>query len=180
MIKIESASGETLYVAENAQDVRSAVEEAARKSRPGAPHLFEANLEGANLEGANLGETSLEGAYLEGANLGRANLGWGVWTEVAEKLQESVAAMNDSGRHWIKGAFSQHLADGTMAYCSIGAIEAKADGTTLAIASWLLSSVCGGSISHFNDDKNTTWEDVQDVFSVAIKHAERFARRARG
>jgi hypothetical protein len=67
------------------------------------------------------------------------------------------------------------LSDGSHAYCSIGSIEAKSEGTTRILTLWLLESVCGGNIASFNDHPSTTWEDVQAVFAVAIKHAQRFA-----
>jgi hypothetical protein len=88
--------------------------------------------------------------------------------------------MNDSGRHWIKGAARRALDDGSMAYCSIGSVHAQEtqDGTVRALALWLLGSVCAGDIAAFNDAADTTWEDVQAVFRVAVKHAERFAASA--
>jgi hypothetical protein len=83
--------------------------------------------------------------------------------------------MNDGGRHWIKGSLSRTIEDGSQAYCSVGSINAKCeDGTVRALALWILGSVAGGSIEAFNDHESTTWDDIQLVFGVAIKHAERF------
>jgi hypothetical protein len=58
-VKIRSTSGDDLYVAENAADVRTALEEATKK--------------GANLAGAYLAGANLTRANLAGANLARAN-----------------------------------------------------------------------------------------------------------
>ena len=69
MIEIKSRwDGSVLYTAENAQDVRRALEEAVK----GGANLGDANLRGAYLRGANLGGANLGGAYLGGANLGGA------------------------------------------------------------------------------------------------------------
>ena len=151
MIEIKSVSGKVLYIAKDATDIRSALVSAAK-------------------EGAYL-----RGAYLEGAYLERANLEREVWTKVASALKTSLQAMNDGGHHWVKGSLTKNLEDGSMAYCSVGSVQAHSDGTVRVVAIWLLSSVCGGSIENFNDFKGTTWEDVKAVFGVAIKHAERFA-----
>ena len=158
MYEIKSIGGKVLYTAKDANHVRAALEDAVRNG---------ANLDGANLDGAYLRGAYLDGAYLDGAK----------WEKVATLLRESIAAMNDSGRHWIQGKLSFPLEDGTTAYCSVGSVRAKSDdGTIAAIALWLLGSVCAGGIESFNDDPDTTWEDVQQVFAIAIKHAERFAR----
>ena len=58
-------SGKVLYTAENAQDVRRAVEEARER---------DANLRDANLRGADLRDANLRGADLRGANLRGADL----------------------------------------------------------------------------------------------------------
>jgi len=47
-----------------------------------------------------------------------------------------------------------------------------------ALALWLLGSVVASDIPAFNDFAGTTWEDVQAVFAVAIRNAERFAGKA--
>ncbi|MGH2761411.1 MAG: pentapeptide repeat-containing protein [Thermoleophilaceae bacterium] len=65
MIEIKTSAGRVLYTAQDAFDVRQAVEEATRARA----NLARANLVGANLVGANL-----VGANLAGANLARANL----------------------------------------------------------------------------------------------------------
>ncbi len=165
MIEIKHINGKVLYVAQDAKVVREAVEKAVSEG---------ANLRGANLEGAYLGGAYLEGAYLGGAYLEGAYLGGALWKQVAVLLRSAILSMNDSGRHWIKGAERRATEDGSLAYCSIGGVKAQeSDGTTLAIALWLLGSVCAGDITRFNDDPATTWEDVQAVFAVAIRHAER-------
>ncbi len=146
----------------------------------GGAYLYMANLCGADLGGANLREADLGGANLSGADLRGADLRKADWTKVAQVLRLSLAAMNDSGRHWIKGELSRSLNDGTTAYCSIGSIEATSEDATIrAIALWLLDSVCAGGVATFNDYGNTTWEDIQAVFAIAIKHAERFASGAK-
>jgi len=68
-------NGTVIYTAENAQDVRTAVEEAAKAGADlrGA-NLLGANLRGANLLGANLRGANLRGADLLGANLRGADL----------------------------------------------------------------------------------------------------------
>ena len=167
MYEIKTLGGQVLYVAENANDVRASVVEAVSKG---------AGLGGANLRDADLGGADLRGADLRGANLRDAYLEGAIWTQVAEKLAASLQAMNDSGRHWIKGTLQTTLPDGSTAYCSVGSIQANVeDGTVRALSLWLLESVAGGSIERFNDYTGTTWEDVQLVFSVAIRHANRFA-----
>ena len=72
MIEIVSRYDKTkvLYRAEDAQDIRAAVEEARDKGA----YLHGANLRGANLSGANLSGAYLHGANLRGANLRGANL----------------------------------------------------------------------------------------------------------
>jgi hypothetical protein len=70
VIQIRHINGSVLFTAENARDVREAVEEARRVGA----NLEGANLRGANLEGANLEGANLRGAYLRGANLEGANL----------------------------------------------------------------------------------------------------------
>ena len=198
MYEIKTLGDQVLYVAENANDVRTAVVEAVSKDAYlrdaylRDAYLRGANLRGANLRGADLGgadlggaylrDAYLEGAYLRGANLRGADLrgadlgGGVIWTQVAEKLATSLQAMNDSGRHWVKGTLQTTLPDGTTAYCSVGSIQANVEDETIRTLSlWLLESVAGGSIERFNDYAETTWEDVQLVFSVAIKHANRFA-----
>ena len=191
MYEIKTVSGTVLYVAKDAANVKAALVEAvgSRAYLRGA-YLRGANLGGADLRGADLREAdlreadlreaNLRGAYLEGADLRGANLEGAflrgaLWSEVATKLETAILAMNDSGRHWIKGTLSSRLEDGTYAYCSIGSINANSEGTTRALALWLLGSVAGGSIAAFNDHKDTTWEDVQTVFAIASKHARRFA-----
>ena len=147
MIEIKSISGQVLYTAKNANSVRLAVEKAV----------------------AN-------GANLNGANLGGANLGGGTWQKIATVLADSLQAMNDGGKHWIKGALHEYLEDGSDAYCSIGSIESRSDdGTIITLAKWLLSSVCAGRIDSMNDHADTTWEDIQLFFKAAIRNAERLA-----
>ena len=96
-----------------------------------------------------------------------------MWVEVAAKLREALQAMNDGGRHWIKGALTGQAEDGSATYCSIGSVEATSEGTVGALALWLLANVAGGDIAGFNDHPTTTWENVEAVFGVAIMHAER-------
>lgn len=75
MIEIRHINGTVLYTAQNATDLRSAVEEAVMAGAylAGA-YLAGANLFRANLVGANLVGAYLAGAYLVSANLARANL----------------------------------------------------------------------------------------------------------
>ena len=98
-----------------------------------------------------------------------------MWAQVAVKLEAALQAMNDNGRHWIKGALTRSLDDGSTAYCSVGSVQACSDGTVRPVALWLLASVAGGSVEAFNDHEKTTWDDVQAVFNVAVMHARRFA-----
>ena len=147
MYEIFSIGGQVLYVAKDAMDVRAALVEAVQA-------------------GANLNKAYLGGAYLSGAT----------WEQVAAKLEESLQAMNDGGRHWIKGQLqSTRSDDGSTTYCSVGAINTHSEGTIRAVALWLLQSVTAGGIESFNDHPDTTWEDIQAVFSIATKHARRFA-----
>jgi uncharacterized protein YjbI with pentapeptide repeats len=196
MIEIKSISGTTLYVAKDAKTARAALEAAVadgayltRANLVGAnlaganlvgANLAGANLVGANLAGANLDGANLAGANLVGANLAGANLDGAIWVGVANILRTAIVSMNDSGRHWIQGTERELLEDGSTAYCSIGSVNAQATApaTARTIAIWLLNSVAAGSIVDFNDASSTTWEDVQAVFAVAIKHADRFAARA--
>jgi hypothetical protein len=76
MIEIKSRwDGKVLYTAENAQDVRAALVEAAGKRAylQGA-YLQGADLQGADLQGADLQGADLQGAYLQGAYLQGADL----------------------------------------------------------------------------------------------------------
>jgi hypothetical protein len=76
MIEIKHRwNGSVLYTAENAQDVRHALQEAVAVGADlrGAD-LRGADLRGANLRGANLRGADLRGADLRGANLRDANL----------------------------------------------------------------------------------------------------------
>lgn len=52
------------------------------------------------------------------------------------------------------------------------------NGATLCVALWLLGSTVAGGIESFNDHPDTTWEDVQAVFGVAIKTARRFSKKS--
>ena len=141
-------------------------------------YLQGADLQGADLRGAYLRGADLRGAYLQGAYLRGADLRGAVWLEVAAKLEEALQAMNDGGRHWIKGSLTHTLDDGSAAYCSIGSIEKCADdGTVRALALWLLGSVAGGDIAAFNDYDGTTWDDIQAVFGVAVMHAKRLGAK---
>jgi hypothetical protein len=69
-IAIKTVSGQVLYTADSAADVRAAVTEAVAANA----NLYEANLSGADLSGANLRWANLSGANLSGANLRWANL----------------------------------------------------------------------------------------------------------
>jgi uncharacterized protein YjbI with pentapeptide repeats len=70
MIEIKRTDGKVLYVAENANDVRSALEEAVRANA----NLTYANLRSANLRSANLTYANLRSADLRSADLTYANL----------------------------------------------------------------------------------------------------------
>ncbi|QKT07916.1 pentapeptide repeat-containing protein [Gordonia sp. X0973] len=70
MIEIKTVSGVTIYTASNANDVRTAVVEAASRGA----NLRGANLRGADLYGADLYGADLYGADLYGADLCGANL----------------------------------------------------------------------------------------------------------
>ena len=71
MIEIKSRwDDRVLYTAENAQDIRTALEEAVK----GGANLRGAYLRGANLRDANLRDANLRGAYLGDAYLRDANL----------------------------------------------------------------------------------------------------------
>ena len=73
MIEIKSwRNGKVLYTAENATDVKTALEEAAKAKAD----LRSANLGYANLGYANLGSADLRSADLGSANLRYANLGY--------------------------------------------------------------------------------------------------------
>ena len=137
--------------------------------------LSGADLSGADLSMADLSGADLSGADLSGADLSRAYLSRDVWAAVATTLRDALQAMNDSGRHWIKGALRGQAEDGSVTYCSIGAVEATSSGTVRAICMWLLASVSGGDIAGFNDNPVTSWENVQAVFGVAVMHADRWA-----
>ena len=67
MIEIKSISGQVLYTAQNAKDVRSAVIEAV---------AAKANLRSADLQSADLRSANLQSANLRSANLQSANLRW--------------------------------------------------------------------------------------------------------
>jgi hypothetical protein len=76
MIEIKHRwNGKVLYTAENAQDVREALVEAAKEGADlqGA-YLRGADLQGADLQGADLQGADLQGAYLRGADLQGADL----------------------------------------------------------------------------------------------------------
>ena len=167
MIEIGSRyGGKVLYTAENASDVRAALQEAI---------AARAYLAGAYLAGADLAGADLADANLAGANLARANLADAIWEQVASALATALQAMNDSGRHWIKGALVKPLADGSTAYCAVGSVQATSEGTVQVLALWLLGSVTAGAVENFNDFEGTTWDDIQAVFGVAIRNARRFA-----
>jgi hypothetical protein len=70
VIEIKTLGGNVLYTAENAQDVRAAVVEAAKARAD----LSGAYLSGADLSGAYLRRAYLSGADLSGADLRRADL----------------------------------------------------------------------------------------------------------
>ena len=65
MIEIKNIYGDVIYVAPNAETVKSAVEDAVKNR---------ASLDGARLDGARLDGASLDGASLDGASLDRASL----------------------------------------------------------------------------------------------------------
>jgi Pentapeptide repeats (8 copies) len=74
-ITIKSRDDKPLYVAENATDVRAALQEAVKRGADlggadlGGAYLGGAYLRGADLRGANLHDANLGGAYLHGADL---------------------------------------------------------------------------------------------------------------
>lgn len=43
--------------------------------------------------------------------------------EIAAKLREALASMNDSGAHWYQGDYNFYDDDGEVSYCSLGAIN---------------------------------------------------------
>jgi hypothetical protein len=68
--------GKVLYTAENAADVKSALEEAVKaNANLGSANLRSANLRSANLRSANLRSADLRSANLRSADLGSADLG---------------------------------------------------------------------------------------------------------
>ena len=116
MIEIKHRwNGKVLYTAENAQDVRSALQEAlARGADLRGANLRGADLSGANLRdadlsGANLRDADLRGAYLRDAYLRGADLSGAEWgfipdpelpRRVAERiLVDPETALNMSEWH---------------------------------------------------------------------------------
>lgn len=92
-----------------------------------------------------------------------------------EVLLQSLELMNDEGKHWIKHRISDKLEDGSMGFCSIGAIIEAGDGDPRLIDE-AIDLIYGPilkengivTITQWNDAPETTWEDVKRVFQSAV------------
>lgn len=100
----------------------------------------------------------------------------------AEVLRAALAKL-DRGKTWAKGqlaydAYGESIGPTDVRacrWCAIGAVRAAA--APMGWGKWndsldLLGQVVGAIISRWNDEDGRTWEQVQDAFERAIKHAE--------
>jgi len=113
-------------------------------------------------------------------------------TAAASALDKALALMNDSGAHWVQGTFRTRKADGSLAYCSIGALhEALIGYETTAIVetndpvlqraaqalvrAYLPTLPAPADMGYenvykveaWNDDPRTSWEKVVKRFTRA-------------
>lgn len=108
--------------------------------------------------------------------------------EIAAKLREALALMNDEGAHWIQGQ-SMAETDHGRKFCSIGAIRYVLTGdpwrvdeeesqvaeyVARAIPSFREDSEMGydDQIVGWNDSDNRNWEDIVKAFTKAAEAAE--------
>lgn len=108
----------------------------------------------------------------------------------SEFLRECLKKMNNGGKHWIKGAYSQ-LDDGETRYCSVGAMKACNKFPSIPFAVYwdaqeelarVIKKKFRNRVRHeeenpsiiiaFNDHIDTVWEDICNVFKEAIKNLE--------
>jgi len=122
----------------------------------------------------------------------------------AEALREAQQLMNDKGAHWIQGQFFAKVDDGSMGYCSVGALNkalGKKSGAERDLALVTLAEVInpdfreeyaeeypddgeGYIVGHaeevvinWNDFDDRDWTDVKDAFSRARRRLQDRARR---
>lgn len=116
-------------------------------------------------------------------------------TEVAEFARQARELMNDGGDHWTQGDYVTLDLGGVRRFCMIGAVRhslfGEADGDQvnesdprfIAITYALKDAIrelfpnragtpakdATSVVIDFNDDDDTTWEDVE----VVLRHAEK-------
>lgn len=106
--------------------------------------------------------------------------------ETANLLEGALSAMNDEGAHWHKGNYvsSYRRPDGKFAYCAVGALRHISsrqaeryygyDPAAVRRACAALCEALGQKVQlphdqviNWNDDEDTTWEQVKDTFERA-------------
>lgn len=119
--------------------------------------------------------------------------------EIAAKLREALALMNDSGAHWVQGtSMTVAVSTGEKKYCSIGAIRMALtddpwvmlqtydeDGTTRCVEEEVTGALVeflprpkyddqslADQIVVWNDDDERRWSDIEEAFTKAAEAAE--------
>ena len=151
MIEIKHIDGKTLYVAENADDLETAVKDAVASGAD----LVGADLGGADLGGADLGGADLRGADLGGADLGGAYLGG-----------KKIAALRAfSGSLYPYEVWTVLYEDGTRAVrmgCRFNTLE-----------EWASIDLRSNNIGEFPDDGSEISEERAALFELAKAAAMR-------
>lgn len=115
--------------------------------------------------------------------------------EVARQLRAALQAMNDSGRHWLRGKMHR-TRNGEMSFCSLGAINHvtgrpnvptkgyKVDDSNRAAIYALANAIrkqkrmpplfdddneAVYTVWSFNDQHGRTWVEIEDVFRKAAR-----------
>lgn len=114
--------------------------------------------------------------------------------EIAAKLREALALMNNDGAHWVKGEFIEQVDDLEYGYCSLGAIRhvtgtdvespSEESDEVASALSEVLPEVRGLSLNGlpedvydrivtWNDDLARTWDEVVAKFTEAADRMEK-------
>lgn len=116
-------------------------------------------------------------------------------SEIATKILEARAKMNNGGRHWIRGAFKRKdPSTEEYAFCSVGAVREAVRGRSRELSPSVYRAInealpkeyravgrngrepgvnaCISAIIGFNDHWGRTWGDISRVFRKAARIAE--------
>lgn len=105
--------------------------------------------------------------------------------QVLEKLNKALSLL-DHGNHWIKSRIAATGANGRTSYCAVGALrfsfphshfefmseEDKQVYSQVRMVFLKANNCITYSVQAWNDNCNTTWEDVELAFKKAITYVE--------